>query len=390
MTDRVVLRLRGLLLERFVARALEEGVCFGRVERVSPQEMHFAAPEKQARRLLALAEEYRMDLTVLREEGVPNWRRRLRERGTILLGLGLGLFLVTAFASRIWRIETTAMDDRTDPSLLQEIGQYAAEWGAAPGTERASLDRKALAMDIQARWPQLTYVSVELSGVCLRVEVAAEEAPPEIYEIDAGRDLVASRDSVVTYVEPLAGQAAVKPGDTVRRGQVLIRGEERIDAETTRGIRALGSVMGRVWFTARLELPLSRTTVERTGRSRSAGELRLGPWRWTIRAADSFGMQETEEEIIPVGGLYIPLCIARTTLWEVQGRTEAIGAEQLLPEGEAAALERARSLLPEGAQETCSWTEWQEENGRLIVQATVEAQMDIASERAAVGSEFSE
>ncbi|MBQ2955126.1 MAG: sporulation protein YqfD [Clostridia bacterium] len=381
MTDRVELRLRGRMLEKFVGRAIREGIAFQTVERTGPGEMRLAASEKDAGRIMAMAEEYGMETCVIGAAGKPYVRERLRERGSLALGILMGVLLVVSFTSRIWRVEAVSLDGAADRDTLEAVQRSAQEWGARPGILRMHVDREQLAADLQAMWPEMTHVSVRLSGVFLRVEVASEERAPGVYDSSDVRDLFASRDAIVVYAEPLAGKAAVKAGDTVRRGQVLIKGEERIGDEEVRRIRALGKVIGRVWFSAECTLPTTETLRVRTGRRSVSSEIRLGRWAWMIARGEEYPCQETETEMLPVGGLFLPVRIVRTVRWEAEEIVSPLNREQLMAEGEAWALEMARAKLPDGAEESACWVDFTEKNGMIIARATIEAQMNIAADR---------
>lgn len=384
MTDRVIMRLRGRMLERFVDRAVRSGVRFERIGRTGEYEFVLIIRSAYAGQLLALAEEYRMDLTVTGEEGWPKVSRRLRERGTMTLGLMLGLAVIVLFTSRIWRVQAVSLDGMADETMLAAIEQCVSKFGAQPGTERNSLDREALAMEIQAQWPELTHVSVKLDGVYLRVEVAMEAAAPDVYDISASRDLVADRDAVIVRIEPLAGKAAVKPGDAVRRGQVLIRGEERVDTEETVGVRALGQAIARVWFEAECKLPLNRTERSRTGGMRTSSQLILGRWTWPLTDSQDYSCQDVEVQTLPVGGLYLPVYIERIIRYEAEERTVPSDTAQIYAQAEAWAVELAREKLPGGAEETECWVDFTDQDGMLTARATIEAHMNIAVERAAL------
>lgn len=384
MTDRVVLRVRGRMPEKFLAKAAERGILIGRAERTGDRELRVETGFREARRLLALAEEYRLDAAVVSMHGRPVWLRRIRERSTLSAGIMLGLMILTLFTSRIWRVEAVSLDGATGGDTLTAIEQFAADRGAGPGAKRGRIDREALSQEILLRWPELTHAAVKLRGVCLTVETAAEEPAPEIYDGSAGRDLVALRDAAVLYVEPLAGRACVREGDVVKRGQLLICGEERISDEAVRSVRALGSVIARVWFEAACELPLSETVRERTGRMSAASCIRLGGWKYVISAGGGFACEDTAVETMPVGGLYLPLLIERTARYEVTERTVQADKELLKAQGEAWALETARSQLPEGAEESGYWFDYAEKEGRLTVRAVIEARMQIAGDREAL------
>ncbi len=388
MTDRVEMRLRGRMPERFIGKALENGVTLDAVQRDGPGEMILAVSSREARVLLALAEEYGVDLTVLREAGWPLWRKRLMERSTLALGILLGVLMIWLFTSRVWLVEARSLDGAADADTLRGVVQTAREMGARPGMLRSSVDRDALAMDIQARWPQMTHVSVRVRGVRLQVEVAMEESAPEIYDLEGSRDLVALRDAVILRVNALSGKAAVQAGDTVKRGQVLIRGEERIDREVTRGVRALGEVLARVWFTGSCELPLQETVRVRTGQCRVSAALKLLNWQWPLAEAEGFSCQEVETQVLPVGGLYLPMRIERTIFWEAKENIISRDVGALKVQGEAWALELARAEKPDGAEETDFWIDYEEKDGVLTVRATIEAQMDIAGERARLADSF--
>lgn len=378
MTDRIEMRLRGRMTERFVVRAVEKGICFLRIRRTAPQEMELCVCEKDSKVLLSMAQEYGMELSVLSVAGKAYWRRKLHERGTVFLGLLLGMAAVLLFCSRIWQVEAIFSDGSVDAELLARIEQTARQWGVYPGIGQTQIDREELARFIQLQHPELTYVAVRRSGVKLTVEAATETRAPEVYDLSDRRDLTAARDSVVVYVEVLTGQANVKAGDTVRKGQILIRGKERIDNGITHEVRALGTVIGRVWFTGECRLPTQQILTQRTGRCNTASELRLYDWSVELDGAEAYPCEQVETEHLPVGGLYLPLMIVRTTHWEAQQKLIESDIGQLRAQGAEYALSQARLQMPEEAREVDYWVEYVQENSVLTVRVTVEAQMNIA------------
>lgn len=381
MPECVQLRLRGRMQEKFIAKAVENGVVIGWIVRTAPGELRMDAGWRDAKELMKLAREYQMDMTVVNERGIPALMRKIRQRSGLPVGLALGMMALMLFTSRIWRVEALSLDDMTGPDKLRAIEQTAAGLGATPGKLRSSIDRDLLAIGIQTRWPELTHVGVRMNGVSLQVEVASEQAAPEVYEISGSRDLVALYDAVIVHVDALAGKAAVQAGDTVRRGQVLIRGEERTGDETMKGVRALGTVTGRMWTQAECSLPVFRTESRRTGKKNVSSAVRLGKWSLTLSGGQEYEKQEQLKEYLPIGGLYLPVCIERITRWETVEERVPENTGRLRAQGEAWALELAREKLPPEAEETAFWFDYSEENGSLSVRATIEAQMNIAAER---------
>lgn len=381
MTDRVRLCLRGRMAEKFIGRALKEGIRFQRVERSGAREMMLSATERDAERLMELAGQLGIELTVVGEAGLPLVRKRFLQRLTLPVAPLLSLLLIVSFTARIWRVEAVSVDGAADQAMLMSICESAAEFGARPGRLRSDIDRDDLAMRLHERWPELTHVSVRARGVFLSIEIATEEKAPEVYEIDQARDLVALRDAVVVYVEPLTGKACVKAGDTVRQGQTLIRGEERIDTDVMRAVRAQGSVIGRVWFTAEQEARTEETIVRRTGNRRFSAWLRLGEWSWTLTDAEEYACCEQETEYLPIGGLYLPLRIERTVYWETEETLVSKDRALLEAETGAAALADARGQIPGDAAETAHWIDFEERNGILAARAIVQAEMNIAAGR---------
>ena len=380
MTDRVSMLLRGRMLEKFIGQALRDGMRFHSIRRTGARELTLCAAEKYAAVLIEMAGRYGMEISVIGESGRPKIRKRILERGTLPLGLLLGLFLIISFTARIWKVEAVSLDGAAGNRMLTEICEHVRGLGVWPGRLKRDVDGDMLALQLHAQWPELTHVSVRTEGVYLRVEIASEQTAPEVYEIDQCRDLAAARDAVVVRIEPLAGRACVKAGDTVRRGQILIRGEERIDTEQVRSIRALGSVIGRVWFTGEASGPVMKTETSRTGRERVSSRVRLGAWAWDLSDCEEFASQETETESLPIGGLYLPLGIERTVFRETVSSSVPQEINALREELSPKALDRARSALPDGAKETGCRVDFVQENGILTARAVVEAEMEIAAE----------
>lgn len=388
MTDRVVLRLEGLMLEKLLELALAEGAILQSVER--PDRRHFviATDCSGAAKLRALCERYHIGCETLAARGLHPLLRRAAHRWTLLVGLLLGAGCLWLCLSRIWIIDLKIRADAPQPGLAAELREALFEAGLSPGAPSRGLDPEALSFALAARVRGCAYVGARLEGIRLVIEAVPEEEAPELFRLDEARDLVAMRDGVIVSVNVKSGQAAVKPGDSVRRGQVLIRGEERVSKEETRGVQAAGEVIARTWYTGEAVGPLCETRRTFTGRISVSRALRLLSWRLPLTEGEPLAPAEAESELLPVGGLFLPLEIERVTQREyVEEIVEADVARLEQTLGDAARIVAEAALEDNGcktAQIAREWTEYYTtDEGSLRACAVLEVRADIAVTREA-------
>ncbi len=213
------------------------------------------------------------------------------------------------------------------------------------------------------------------------METAQEHPAPALYDADAARDLVASRDAVVLDITVRSGIAAVRVGDTVRRGQLLIRGEERVSKEETRGLSALGEVLGRAWYEGECTLPRTSEERVRTGRRSSESRLSLMGWSLPLSEGEAFPEAEEQREELPLVGLFLPLKIVRTTRYETVSRQVAPGEGELARRAAEAAMRLATAQLSPEDEIMDAWTDYTAGAQSLTARAVVEVRTDIAVPR---------
>ena len=386
------LRVEGLTLERLLARATEQGVSFRRVERDGERALTLDTGERGARVVRALCERHSLRVEEVRVTGLNALRRFCLRRWTLLPGLLLCAALLCLYLQRIWMVDVAFVGGRAATFNEADVRAMLLELGVRPGMSARDVDTDNLELALSARSEDFSFVGARVQGVRLLVEVAPSLEAPEVYHLDEARDLVAACDGVVVSVNAQSGVAAVEAGDTVRKGDVLIRGEERVGADETRGVAARGEVVARTWAEAEAEASLVRLERAYTGRERTDSALRLLSWRLPLSPAEPFPVCETAMEQLPVGGLFLPLMIERATYREYEVRAverdaEAVKAE--LSEQLFAVLQA--NIAAQGANSLQIVDKWIDysmiEEGSLRARAVLEVHRDIATTRDALARE---
>jgi similar to stage IV sporulation protein len=377
--SRVELRLEGLMLERLLNRAVAEGAKIARVRRLDSRSVSAVLDERSAAILLALAE--RFSVPARETDYGLRLGKRVRSRWTLFPALVICAALVTLLLSRVWFVRVRAPEDVSAPmlALLEDLG-------VRPGMAASDVQPDGLALELSALADGYSHISVRLEGVWLIVDAVPETEPPEVFQLDHARDLVADRDGIVISVTALSGNACVKPGDVVRRGDVLIRGEEQLTREENRGVAALGEVVARAWHTGTAELPATGIRREYTGRRSVSGALSLFGLEIPLSEGQTFERAETETEYLPVGGMFLPLAIRRATSAEYEEFPVEIQRETLMSEAEALSAAEAKAKIDPPGAGGCRildiWTEYTWTNGgTLRARTIVEYAADIAVTR---------
>ena len=390
MRSEVTLRAECLMPEKLLERSLEQGARFDAVRLDGNHGLIVDCDAASAEILLNQCDRFHLRAEVLSRRGRGAFLEYAAKRRTLPVGLLLCGLLCWMFLGRIWMIDIAFSGNaarRGDAAALRKA--LSAE-GIRPGMER-HVDLESLGERLRADAGDYSYVGARLHGVRLLVEAVPEVPSPSLYDVDAARDLVSDRDGIVVSAEARSGELCVQPGDTVRRGQLLIRGEEKLSKEETRPIAALGRVTIRTWFTGEASLPLDEERVSLTGRSAVAARL-ITPWfSLPISEGDAFPDERVDVEYLPIGGLFVPLEIERTTRREIARSVVPRDEGQLRKALDALAFaDAAMRLQTEGPVEydlRNRWIDYEKKGDRLSARAVYEISTDAAVTREALAED---
>ena len=191
------------------------------------------------KRIVRALREKQIDVSIGNLRGCPAVLLSLLRRPGILVGV-LCVFLFLLFArGRSWEIRIDG-DGTIDEDTVRTV-LYAA--GLRPGVAIRDCSPDGIVTECLLRNDLFSGMTVSISGVVARVEWfgrKGDAAIPSDGEA-GGVNLVASRDAVIVSVQPTCGTAAVVPGQTVHKGDLLISGVNKGGT-----VRASGVVLARV------------------------------------------------------------------------------------------------------------------------------------------------
>lgn len=214
-------------------------------------------------------------LSVVRREGAPFFIARFRNRQALALGAlacALGLFLGSFF---IW--DFTVEGNQTVPA--EKILRALEKNGIGIGTFGLALDGETIRNHVLLDVPELSWISVNVSGCRANVQVRERIPAPERIDKRVPSNLVARRAGLVLEVRTMGGVAAAAPGSAVTEGQLLISGVEDTNTVGARILGGMGSVTARTWYSLSTPMPLTVAEKQYTGEEKTMISLIFGTRR---------------------------------------------------------------------------------------------------------------
>ena len=342
---KLTIDVTGVNLEKLLTLAAQNGIVVLSAQRKSPRILRMTIAFGQQKALYALCSRYGWACSVVSRSALLSTLIGVKRRPMLAAGAALCVLLVMISSQIIWRIR---IEDAG--KTIGELRQVLAACGVRPGALKAGISLSSLRETILLQLPDLAYASLTFEGSTLVVDCQRALEGENVHAQGKGRDLVAGRDGIVTRLNVQSGTPKVSVGQAVRRGDVLIAGEERGEKQSVHPVQAEGMVQARVWVRGDAKAPLNTQRTVETGEYRQRVAL-CTPWsRRVIREAEPFELQDESTQIEKIVGLYLPLWLEITTYAQIvsypQKRSEAQAAEIAL----AAAERLAKKQCPAGVR----------------------------------------
>ena len=224
------------------------------------------------KKLRPLVRKTHVKIHILNRHGPAFFFCRHKRRWWFLLGMTVFAGMIYILSLFVWQIDIDGNRKYTDALILQALAQMDVKTGC----RKSEIDLPEIEEELRIMYNEITWVSASITGTKLQIElregdlkisgssgggqtgnvkrVENRENNPKTQngesETDLPANLVADEDAIITNLVVRRGTVAVRYGDEVKKGDVLIEGKVYIynEDETLKKVDYLtaeGDVFGK-------------------------------------------------------------------------------------------------------------------------------------------------
>ncbi len=227
---------------------------------------------------------------------------------TIIFGILLNYFLTLL----VWDVRVSGNERLGEEKITDAL----SDCGFGVGSFWWGFDGGEYEMLLCERVPELAWVQINRRGTVAYVEVierSSLEVEPDV--IYTASNIVATHDCVIEEITVYEGRALVKPGDVVKKGDMLISGIVE-DEGGVRITRASGSVRGHI--AEKYTVNVGEIEEEKVSEKGELSALTLNIFSLPLNIFKNYGNSSSDCDIIKEkdilmlpGGLRLPVSLSR-------------------------------------------------------------------------------
>lgn len=353
MSGTVTIKVHGVMPEKFINLCMIEKI---RVLSITKKNEDFIVCLGLADffSIRPLVRKSQNPIQVLSYAGLPFLTKKIKRRKMLVVGGIAFLILLNILMSYIWFVDVVGVNYIP----MEQVKEVMDQQGLRPGVVKDTVSSKMIENQLLLKIPEIAWVSVTFTGTRAIVEIVEKTMPKDVDKAPA--HIIATKDGIITDIIVLAGQSGVKKGDTVKKGDILIKGVAYDGKATVANvvpqmIRANGIVKARVWYEGYSETELVKTIYERTGRQEIGVTLKVLQNEIVLKKpaidpGERFEVEVLNKKLTWWRNSDIAVESIISIFYEVNTQILTLSIEDAREDSKAKALAEVQSLIPETAQ----------------------------------------
>jgi len=152
--------------------------------------------------------------------GFFGFLKRNRTRYGVFFGIFFSLFLCLFLNSRVWDVRIEGSLSGNEKKIEEEL----SELGFGVGAAWRKVDKSRIEAEMLQSSENVSWININQRGSVAYVSVIDKISYEGQEEKEGYANIVASRDGIIEEISVESGYAVVKPGQTVKKGDLLISG----------------------------------------------------------------------------------------------------------------------------------------------------------------------
>lgn len=191
-----------------------------------------------------------ISITEGRKRGLPHALLKRKNRAGLFLGMICALVMILVSDNYVWDIRISGNERVT----YTELTNVLDDCGLSVGTRIRELDVDSIETKTMIACKDISWITINIQGTYANIQIREAGREPEKSESVLPSNLIASRDGQIEYLELFSGNAVVKGGDVVRKGDILVSGVLDSNHYGMFVTRSAGKVFARTKRSFRVEV----------------------------------------------------------------------------------------------------------------------------------------
>lgn len=188
---------------------------------------------------------------------------RLKKRISLVVGAVMFIAMLYFLSTYVWVVKINVKENIAPFDVRQQLMSL----GIKPGITKVSVDVKSIEKKLESLNPEILWLRIRIEGSTLVVDIEEKVNPPYQLQGEYG-NLTATKKGEIQRIYTFAGRAAVKVGQQVEEGDVVIEG---IDGKEEQQyiIPPRGIVIANTFYEKEMEIKVDGVELQRSGREDS-------------------------------------------------------------------------------------------------------------------------
>ena len=259
----VIIRVEGLTLERLLNLAATYDIYLWDIKRLNNLVLEMKSSIRGFKELKNIVNKVGCRIEINEKRGIPFLLYKLKKRKMLVVGFILFWMTIFLLSSTIWKIEILG----NEQTPKEEIISLLKDNNISTGKIKFRIDKEAVKSVLINNYDYLSFISVNIKGSKLTIEIKEQDLPPEKVDKSYPCDIVAKKKGVIIKIIPKNGKAIVEKGAVVNEGDMLITGmliNEGRDEHIL--VHAEGEVLALTRYSSIVKEPIIKNEEKYTGK----------------------------------------------------------------------------------------------------------------------------
>ena len=305
--------VEGYYIERFINICKTNQILIWNLKKDKNVRLYLNLGIKDFKKVVQIARRTKCKVKIKGKRGLPFILHKYKKRKIFAIFLVLIMLCIMVSSKYIWNIEIQVEENQELANIMEDVNKA----GLVVGVNKKQINTKEVVTKIRLERDDISWIGIELKGTNAIVRIVKSDKAPELLNPDEYCNIVSNQNAEITKIVARNGTAAVKVGDIVQKGTVLISGTMEGKYTGTRYVHSVGEIEAKVWYTGSKFIPYIQEEKKKTGNREEKYQIKIKKFKINLyKTLSKFKIYDTiedEKKFKIFSNLYLPISIIKQT-----------------------------------------------------------------------------